>query len=57
MIIRVNQSLYVEMTLDEAVKFIEQEEIFCNKKIELYTSSINKIKAHIAFVLLSLTLV
>ena len=53
-VIKVNPSLYVEMTLEEATKFIAQEEIYYNKKIELYTEDINKVKAHIAFVVLQI---
>jgi len=50
MIIRVRPTLFVEMTLEEAEKFIGQQEVIYNKKIEMQTQSINQIKAHIAFV-------
>ncbi len=50
MIIRVRPNLYVEMTLEEATKFLSQQETLLNKKVDIHTQNVNRIKAHIAFV-------
>ncbi|KAI1287379.1 Protein UXT [Halotydeus destructor] len=42
---------YVELSLDEAMRFIEKKEVYLRSKLEIYGNQENKIKAHIKLVL------
>lgn len=52
--VKVNKEYFVDLTQKEALAFISKKEKNLNKRIELLTDKSAKIKAHIAFVVISI---